>query len=92
MQSTILKEFQSHLEVSKKSMGLIAETIETAAKLCIQGLKDGNKIIIFGNGGSAADAQHIAAELVGRYKTERQGLAAIAITTDTLFIILSLFT
>lgn len=83
MQSTILKEFKSHLEVSKKSVSLIAETIETAAKLCIQGLKDGNKIIIFGNGGSAADAQHIAAELVGRYKTERQGLAAIAITTDT---------
>ena len=42
-----------------------------------------DKILIFGNGGSAADAQHIAAEIVGRYKTERKGLAAIALTTDT---------
>ena len=44
---------------------------------------EGKKTMIFGNGGSAADAQHIAAELVGRYKTERRGLAAIALTTDT---------
>ncbi|MBT4668761.1 MAG: D-sedoheptulose 7-phosphate isomerase, partial [Candidatus Ruthia sp.] len=43
----------------------------------------GGKILIFGNGGSAADAQHIAAELVGRYKVERKGLPAIALTTDT---------
>ena len=44
---------------------------------------DGGKILLFGNGGSAADAQHIAAELVGRYKTERKGLPAIALTTDS---------
>ena len=46
-------------------------------------LKSGNKILIFGNGGSASDAQHIAAELTGRYKSERKGLAGIALTTDT---------
>ncbi len=46
-------------------------------------LRAGNKILIIGNGGSAADAQHIAAELVGRYKKERTALAAIALTTDT---------
>ena len=46
-------------------------------------LSKGNKILLCGNGGSAADAQHIAAELVGRYKTERRGLPAIALTTDT---------
>jgi len=46
-------------------------------------LKKGGKVILFGNGGSAADAQHIAAEFVGRFKLERQGLAAIAITTNT---------
>ena len=57
--------------------------IEIAANLCIESLKKGNKILLFGNGGSAADAQHIAAELVGRYKTERKGLSAIALTTDT---------
>ena len=83
MQSTIKHEFSEHLKVSKKTMESIDKPIEIAAKLCIDSLKNGNKILIFGNGGSAADAQHIAAELVGRYKTERKGLSAIALTTDT---------
>lgn len=46
-------------------------------------LRAGNKLIVFGNGGSAADSQHIAAELVGRYTLERRGLPAVALTTDT---------
>jgi len=46
-------------------------------------LNSGNKILLMGNGGSAADCQHIAAEIVGRYKRERRGLPAIALTTDT---------
>ena len=83
MQSTIKEEFSEHLKVSKKTMESIGKPIEIAAKLCIDSLKNGNKILIFGNGGSAADAQHIAAELVGRYKTERKGIPAIALTTDT---------
>jgi D-sedoheptulose 7-phosphate isomerase len=83
MQSTINKEFSEHLKVSKKTMESIGKPIEIAAKICIDSLKNGNKILIFGNGGSAADAQHIAAEIVGRYKTERKGLSAIALTTDT---------
>ena len=83
MQSIIKHEFSEHLKVSKKTMESIGKPIEIAAKLCIDSLKNGNKILIFGNGGSAADAQHIAAELVGRYKTERKGLSAIALTTDT---------
>ena len=49
----------------------------------IKALKNGNKILIAGNGGSAADAQHFAAELVGRFETERKGLPAIALTTDS---------
>lgn len=49
----------------------------------IETLKSGHKILIAGNGGSAADAQHFAAELVGRFETERKGLPAIAMTTDT---------
>ena len=81
MQSTIKEEFNEHLKVSKKTMESIGKKIEIAAKLCIDSLKNSNKILIFGNGGSAADAQHIAAELVGRYKTERKGLSAIALTT-----------
>ena len=83
MQSNIKHEFSEHLIVSKKTMESIGKPIEIAAKLCIDSLKKGNKILIFGNGGSAADAQHIAAEIVGRYKTGRKGLSALALTTDT---------
>ena len=49
----------------------------------VAALRAGHKLLLFGNGGSAADAQHIAAEFVGRFKSERAGLAAIALTTDT---------
>ena len=83
MQSIIKHEFSEHLKVSKKTMESICKPIEIAAKICIDSLKKGGKILIIGNGGSAADAQHIAAELVGRYKAERKGLSAIALTTDT---------
>tara|TARA_B110000003_G_C16586298_1_gene509998 strand:- start:472 stop:1038 length:567 start_codon:yes stop_codon:yes gene_type:complete len=83
MNKTITKEFNSHLKVSQDSMTTISKPIEESAKLCIKCLQNSGKIIFFGNGGSAGDAQHIAAELVGRYKKERKGLAAIALTTDT---------
>ncbi len=83
MQSIIKHEFSEHIKVSVETMKSAEKTIETAANLCIESLKKGNKILLFGNGGSAADAQHIAAELVGRYKNERKGLSAIALTTDT---------
>ena len=83
MQSIIKFEFEEHLKTSQATFESIGHSVEAAAKLCIGCLKNGNKILLFGNGGSAADAQHIAAELVGRYKTERKGLAAIALTTDT---------
>jgi len=83
MQSIIKHEFSEHIKVSVETIKSIGKPIEIAAKICIDSLKNGNKILIFGNGGSAADAQHIAAELVGRYKTERKGIPAIALTTDT---------
>lgn len=60
--------------------------IEKAVKLIISSLKSGGKLLIFGNGGSAADSQHIAAELVGRFKKERRALAAIALTANTSII------
>ncbi len=60
-----------------------ADGIEPVAVRLAEALGAGNKLLIMGNGGSAADAQHIAAELVGRYKVERPGLAAIALTTDS---------
>ena len=83
MQSIIKHEFSEHIIATQDTMNSIANQIEAASKICINSLKNGGKILIMGNGGSAADAQHIAAELVGRYKTERKGLSAIAITTDT---------
>ena len=83
MNSIIHQEFLEHINMSQKAMESISKDIEIAAITCIETLKNDGKILILGNGGSAADAQHIAAELVGRYKTERRGLAAIALTTDT---------
>ena len=83
MNSIIHQEFIEHINTSQKTMESIAKNLEIAAKACIKSLKNNGKILIFGNGGSAADAQHIAAELVSRVKTERQGLGAIALTTDT---------
>ncbi len=61
----------------------MARTITDIAERCIIALKSGNKILFAGNGGSAADSQHLAAELVGRFVYDRPGLAAIALTTDT---------
>jgi D-sedoheptulose 7-phosphate isomerase len=78
----IENEFNEHIKVAN-SIHCLTDAVAISAQLCIDCLKSGGKILLFGNGGSAADAQHIAAELVGRYKTERKGLAAIALTTDT---------
>ena len=83
MQSRIQKEFNDHIATSKFTLENISEALENAALMCINCLSVGGKIILFGNGGSAADAQHIAAELVGRYKNERKALSAISLTTDT---------
>jgi D-sedoheptulose 7-phosphate isomerase len=70
------------LERATKDAALLA-TAHAIAAAIINALRSGNKILLIGNGGSAADAQHIAAEIVGRYKQERPGYAAIALTTDT---------
>ena len=83
MINTIKEEFSSHLETINNVIGVMEKDIETASILIVDALKNGNKILLCGNGGSAADAQHIAAELTGRYKTERRGLPGIALTTDT---------
>ena len=83
MKQTIKNEFTSHLETINKVIETMEENLQKASELAVETLKNGNKILICGNGGSAADAQHIAAELTGRYKTERRGLPGIALTTDT---------
>ena len=61
----------------------LSSDIQKSIESIIQCIKNGNKIVLFGNGGSAADAQHIAAELIGRFKLERKSFPAIALTTDT---------
>ncbi|GAB4195149.1 MAG: D-sedoheptulose 7-phosphate isomerase [Thermoflexibacter sp.] len=83
MKIMILNELQAHKAVVQKVIDTLQEDILKASEMLVETLKRGNKILIFGNGGSAGDAQHIAAELTGRYKTERRGLPAIALTTDT---------
>ena len=82
MKDIIENEFLEHIKTSKLLHNL-TESVAFSAQLCIESLKNGGKILLFGNGGSAADAQHFAAELVGRFKANRKGLPAIALTTDT---------
>ena len=82
MKDIILNEFNEHIKTANLLHNL-TDAVASSAQLCINCLKNGGKILIFGNGGSAADAQHIAAEIVGRYKTDRKGMFAIALTTDT---------
>ena len=80
MIENIIEEHNKVIEEMKKRC---LDDIEFVAKACCRALANGNTIFFCGNGGSAADAQHIAAELSGRYKSERRGLAGIALTTDT---------
>jgi D-sedoheptulose 7-phosphate isomerase len=72
-----------HAEVLDKVSSQLKDQIRECADLILGTFRSGNKILICGNGGSAADAQHLAAEFVGRYEKEREGLPAIALTTDT---------
>jgi D-sedoheptulose 7-phosphate isomerase len=77
-----LKQSLAALERANGDAALLANA-RTIAAVMIAALRAGNKILLIGNGGSAADAQHIAAEIIGRYKQDRPGWAAIALTTDT---------
>lgn len=81
--SVIERSLNQHLEILNKVIGEITGPIDDCAKLLVKTFKAGKKVLICGNGGSAADAQHIAAEFVGRYETERRALPSIALTTDT---------
>jgi len=78
----IEKTFDENVELTKNSIHLSHE-IKKASKVIIQTLKKGKKVIIFGNGGSATDAQHISGELIGRYNLERTPFPAIALTADS---------
>jgi D-sedoheptulose 7-phosphate isomerase len=83
---TFNKEISQIIDLFENLKKLDQKSYSSFIKLCnesIKALKNGKKIIFFGNGGSAADCQHLAAELVGKYKKKRKALGAIALTTDT---------
>ncbi len=79
----IERHFVASLEAKQRTLAAMGPRIVLAAELLAERLRQGNKILVCGNGGSAADAQHFAAELVNRFEIERPGLAAIALTTDS---------
>ncbi|MDB5359826.1 MAG: gmhA [Rhodospirillales bacterium] len=78
-----LEEFEDHLEAVKTAREALAEPFSRLLLVCVAAIRSGNKLMLFGNGGSAADAQHIATELTIRYIKDRAPIAAIALTTDT---------
>ncbi len=82
MTSPIAQHLLDSCRVKEQAATQTAEAERLASEI-VRALKSGKKLVIFGNGGSAADSQHFAAELVGRFEKERPGLAAIALTTDT---------
>lgn len=82
----IIIELAEHMGVVGEMLTNKTEEILKISQIIIDSYKSNGKLILFGNGGSAADAQHIAAELAGRYKLERESLEAVALTTNTSII------
>jgi D-sedoheptulose 7-phosphate isomerase len=83
MKEAIVKAFEDSARTKKAFLRDNLETLLAAIDVIAQAFLRGNKLLIFGNGGSAADAQHIAAEFVNRFRIERPPLPALALTTDT---------
>jgi len=83
MKEKIKKIFNESIEVKHKSLDKNLDKIVLAVKEINRAVKKNKKILLFGNGGSAADSQHIAAEFIGRFKKERRAVGAVALTTDT---------
>jgi len=83
MTNIIIEELKDHQALVQKVIDSLSGDIGKACEMMVSTLKSGNKVLLAGNGGSAADAQHIAAELSGRFVKERRALPGIALTTDT---------
>lgn len=79
----VLKELKDHQHTIQLVIDTLTGDIEKACEMMVDTLKNGNKVLFAGNGGSAADAQHLAAELTGRYVKERKAFPGIALTVDT---------
>ncbi len=82
MKPQIRRWFEESAETKLKFVAEHADRIQQLADLLVETFRKGNKVLLFGNGGSAMDASHIAAEFVGRYRRERKPLAAIALSAD----------
>jgi len=76
-------EFAEHHEVARRSEVALRDAFAGLVTACATSIRGGGKLMLFGNGGSAADAQHLATELTIRYKSDRAAIAALALTTDT---------
>jgi D-sedoheptulose 7-phosphate isomerase len=83
MKDRITAAFLSHREVMEALERELTPKMIQVAELLVDAFRNGNKLLVMGNGGSAADAQHLAGEIVGRFRLERPGLPAIALNTDT---------
>ncbi|MEA2061807.1 MAG: D-sedoheptulose 7-phosphate isomerase [Thermodesulfobacteriota bacterium] len=83
MRQSILESLETSISVKQNFIRNNLDLIEKGAKCLADTFKKGNKVLIFGNGGSAADAQHLAAEFINRFQMERPPLAALALTVDT---------
>jgi D-sedoheptulose 7-phosphate isomerase len=83
LESRIGAQFADSVDAKLRTLERELPNLARAAEILIECLRRGGKVLLFGNGGSAADAQHFAAELVSRFRRERPGLAAVALTTDT---------
>jgi D-sedoheptulose 7-phosphate isomerase len=81
--TTLTSIFDEHLEVARASRDALLPAVEQLAAQLIAAFGEGGRLVVFGNGGSAADAQHFAGELTGHYKRDRRPLPALALTTDT---------
>ncbi len=80
---TAVNSIKEHLNVMGLVLDQCSQAIEDCCEILYQSFESGNKVLLCGNGGSAADSQHIAAEFVGRFETERRALPAISLSTDT---------
>ena len=83
MEKRIREIFQESIKTKETTLDKNIKQISQAAQTILDALQGGHKIFFFGNGGSAADSQHIAAEFIGRFQKERKSLPAIALTTDS---------
>jgi D-sedoheptulose 7-phosphate isomerase len=83
MEKKVLKAFEDSIRVKEKFVKANLDLVIEVSKLIADAFIDGKKLLLFGNGGSACDASHIAAEFVNRFKKDRPGLPALALNTDT---------